>query len=136
MKRTIILEIITLLMLSLFFYAAISKIMDNTLFKEQLAGSPILKPVAGMIAWLLPAIELAVVILLIVPHWRLKGLYTSFGLLVIFTIYILAMMATSDRLPCSCGGLLELLSWKAHIVFNSAFMGLAFEGVMLERKRK
>jgi len=136
MKRTTIIEIIALLTLSLFLYAGISKIMDYTLFKEQLAESPVLKAFSGVIAVGLPIVEFALVILLIVPRWRLKGLYSSLILLFIFTIYIVVMMLTSDHLPCSCGGLLEQLSWKGHIVFNGSFILLNAIAIRLEKQLK
>ena len=134
MKRTTIVEIISLFLLSLFLYAAISKVMDYTLFKEQLSDSPIMKPIAGLVAWLLPTVEFAVVLLLIVPRWRLKGLYASLGLLIVFTIYIVSMLAFSDHLPCSCGGLLEQLSWKQHVFFNAACIALAYTAIRLEKR--
>jgi len=136
MKRTTIIEIITLLTLSLFLYAGIAKIMDYTLFREQLAESPVLKPFAGFIAMALPIVEFALVVLLLVPRWRLKGLYSSLILLSIFTVYIAVMMLTSDHLPCSCGGLLEELSWKGHIFFNGGFILLNAIAIRLEKHLK
>ena len=133
MKRSTIVEIISVLMLSLFLYAAIAKIMDYSVFREQLAESPVLKPFSGFIAWSLPAVEILVGILLIVPRWRLKGLYLSLGLLLAFLVYIIVMMATSDHLPCSCGGLLEQLSWKGHIIFNSIFAVMAAVAISMEK---
>lgn len=133
MKRTTIIEIISLLTLSLFLYAAISKVMDYTLFKEQLAESPVLKAVAVPLAVGLPIVEFALVVLLIVPRWRLKGLYSSLVLLSIFIVYIVVMMLTSDHLPCSCGGLLEQLSWKGHIYFNGGFILLNAIAIRLEK---
>ncbi|HSC37855.1 MAG TPA: MauE/DoxX family redox-associated membrane protein, partial [Chitinophagaceae bacterium] len=71
MKRTTIVDIITILTLSLFLYATIAKIMDYTLFKEQLAESPVLKPVAVPLAIGLPIVEIVLVVLLAIPRWRL-----------------------------------------------------------------
>jgi len=133
MKRITTIETITLLTLSLFLYAGISKIMDYTLFREQLAVSPLLKAFAGAIAVGLPILELALVVLLIVPRWRLKGLYGSLILLSVFTVYIAVMMLTSDHLPCSCGGLLEQLSWKGHIFFNGGFILANAIAIRLEK---
>lgn len=136
MKRTTIIEIISLLTLSLFLYAGIAKVMDYTLFREQLAESPVLQPFAGFIAVALPIVEFGLVVLLIVPRWRLKGLYASVGILSVFIIYIIVMMLTSDHLPCSCGGLLEQLSWKGHIFFNGGFILLDAIAIRLEKSLK
>jgi uncharacterized membrane protein YphA (DoxX/SURF4 family) len=130
----IFIEIIVLLFMILFLYTGISKIMDYAVFKEQLAANPVLTPAAAIIARLLPVTEFLLVIMLIVPKWRLKGLYLSTGLMLAFTIYIIALMLFADHLPCSCGGVLAQLSWGEHIVFNSVFIVLGVLGIVLLKK--
>ena len=132
-KRTTITETIVILFVILFLYTGISKLMDYKVFKEQIAMSPILHSVAPLIAWTLPWIEFLVVILLIIPRWRLKGLYASLALMISFTLYIIYMLLFDKDLPCSCGGVIQLLSWSQHIVFNSLFILLALTGVLVEK---
>ncbi|WP_315815273.1 MauE/DoxX family redox-associated membrane protein [Paraflavitalea speifideaquila] len=108
--------------------------MEYSVFKEQIAESPILKPIAAIAAWLLPLTEFIVSLLLFIPRWRLKGLYASFTLMLLFTIYITAIMTFSRDLPCSCGGVIALLSWQGHLVFNSIFIVLGITGIALERR--
>lgn len=134
MKRSTIVETITVLFMILFLYTGISKLMEYDVFREQLAESPILNPIAPFIAWALPVFEFLLVLLLLVPRWRLKGLYASTALMIAFTLYIIALMTFNDQLPCSCGGILVQLSWGQHIIFNSVFIGLGIIGVVLERK--
>ena len=136
MKRSSIVEIISILFVMLFLYSIISKIIDYTIFKELVSTSPILAPVAALIAWILPLLEFIIVGLLIVPRWRLKGLYASLALMVIFTIYIICLLLFNNHIPCSCGGVLERLSWPQHIVFNVLFISLALIGVLLEKQYK
>src|SRR5690349_3095795 len=92
MSKSTLVEIISCLFIILFLYTGISKLMEYSVFKEQMADSPILKPVAPIIAWALPLTEFLVTILLIIPRWRLKGLYASLFLMVAFTLYIGAIM--------------------------------------------
>ncbi len=108
--------------------------MEYGVFKEQIADSPILQPIALVIAWGLPLTEFLVTILLIIPRWRLKGLYASLILMIAFTLYIGAIMTFNKELPCSCGGIISELSWQGHLVFNSIFILLAMAGLLLERK--
>ena len=133
MKRTTIIEIISLLFVILFLYTSISKLMDYTVFKEQIAQSAILAPVARWIAWILPISEILAAVLLFIPRWRLKGLYTALALMLLFTGYIVAILNFSKHVPCSCGGVLEALSWKAHLAFNGGLIALASTGVILGR---
>lgn len=89
------------------------------------------KPVALQLPWL----EFLVVVLLIIPRWRLKGLYCSLVLMFAFMVYILALLAFSNHLPCSCGGIIELLSCKQHILFNMIFIVMAIVEIVLEKNQ-
>jgi uncharacterized membrane protein YphA (DoxX/SURF4 family) len=136
MRKNTIVEIISLLFIILFLYTGISKLMDYAVFKEQIATSPLLAPISGWIAILLPAIEIMLSVILFIPRWRLKGLYASLVLMIMFTGYIIAILTFNEHIPCSCGGVIELLSWKGHIAFNSAFIGLALAGIALGKGMK
>jgi uncharacterized membrane protein YphA (DoxX/SURF4 family) len=114
-------------------YAAINKLMDYNLSREQMALMPFLTPFAYVLAWLLPAIEIAVAILLFLPKTRLKGLYLVTALMLFFTTYIVFMMINYKNLPCSCGGFLNVLSWPAHLFFNGLFILLGVFGILLSR---
>jgi uncharacterized membrane protein YphA (DoxX/SURF4 family) len=135
LKRTIP-SIVAHLLVVLFLYTGISKLMEYTVFKEQIAASPILAPVAPFVAWALPLTEFIVAVLLFIPAWRLRGLYASFVLMLMFTGYVIALVSFSKELPCSCGGVLQEMSWSQHIVFNSVFTLLALVAALLERKNR
>lgn len=122
---------ITVLYICLFLYTGIDKLLDFENFKEQIAFSPFLTSWAKIVARLVPMIELLITVLLIVPRWRMKGLWGALVLMVIFTAYILFISLYNDKLPCSCGGIIQLLSWNQHLVFNTIFIGLAVIGVNL-----
>jgi len=133
MKKNILIEIIAIWFVMLFLYTGISKLMEYNLFKTQIGMSPILSPVAGLIAWLLPLSEFVAAILLFIPRWRPTGMYAALGLMSAFTIYVGALLLWEDHLPCSCGGVISLLSWQGHLIFNSICIGLALLGVLLNR---
>jgi uncharacterized membrane protein YphA (DoxX/SURF4 family) len=135
LKRTIP-SVVALLLVVLFLYTGVSKLMDYTVFKEQIAGSPILAPVAPFIAWALPLVEFAVAVALFIPAWRLWGLYASSVLMLLFTGYIAAILSFSEELPCSCGGILQEMSWQQHLVFNITFTILSIVSAILEKKRR
>jgi hypothetical protein len=134
LSKATIVEIISILFIILFLYTGISKLMEYGVFKEQIAENPILNPIASFIVWALPLTEFIVALMLIIPRWRLKGLYASLILMIAFTIYISGIMMFYKELPCSCGGIISLLSWKEHLIFNSIFILLTFMGVRLERQ--
>ncbi len=136
MKQKITIEIICSLLALLFVYAAFSKLLEYDTFRIQVSNSPILKPFAAIIVWLIPTVELIIVVMLTIRHTRTAGLYSSFILLLVFTLYITGMLVSGIHLPCSCGGIIQQLSWKQHLLFNLFFIVLTVIGIVLERKQK
>ncbi len=136
LKKRLAVEIIALLFVILFLYTGIAKLMDFEVFKEQLYESPILKPVAPAAAWGVPITEFILSILLFVPKYRLKGLYAAFVLMVLFTGYVGWLLAFAPELPCSCGGIMEALSWPAHLAVNIGLVGLALVGIIIAKRLK
>ena len=134
MNQKAFLEIIASIFIILFLYTGISKLMDFSTFKEQIAASPLLSSISYSLAVLLPIVEIIVAILLFIPKWRLPGLYASLSLMLIFTVYIIGILNFSQKLPCSCGGVLELLSWKDHLIFNCLLIVLAILGIRIANK--
>ena len=126
-KKAIIVEILRVLFIILFAYTAITKIHDHARLADLIGKSPLLTDYAGILAWLIPISELAVVGMLAVPRLMQLGFYAFFTMMVIFTAYIAAMLQFSEELPCSCGGVLNTLGWTDHLIFNISFvlMGLA-----------
>jgi hypothetical protein len=127
--KKLVLELIGLLYILLFVYAAVSKILDFENFQVQLGQSPLLSAFAGWVAFGVPFVELFIVLLLAVPKWRSIGLYAAFSLMVLFSTYIVVILNFSSFVPCSCGGVLENMSWKQHLVFNVIFVILALIGI-------
>ncbi|THU39230.1 hypothetical protein FAM09_12005 [Niastella caeni] len=135
-KSNAAIMIICILIIILFVYAATTKLLDYYNFHFGLTESPFIAPIAGILAWAVPASELLITGMLLIPALRLMGLYASFVLMASFTVYIAAMLLSGSDIPCSCGGILENMSWNAHIVFNSAFVVLSGYGIYLQRKKR
>jgi uncharacterized membrane protein YphA (DoxX/SURF4 family) len=135
-KSNAVIMIICTLIIALFVYAASSKLLDYYNFQFGLSESPFIAPFANILAWAIPAGELLIAVMLVIPVLRLTGLYASGILMSLFTVYIAAMLLSASEIPCSCGGILEEMSWSAHIVFNSAFVALSVWGIYLQRKKR
>ena len=121
-----------MLLILLFVYAAANKLIDYQNFTQQLGQSPLLSAFAGYMAWAVPAVELLIVLLLALPKFRYAGLVASFVLMLLFTVYIYIILNHSVFVPCSCGGILEKLTWREHLVFNLVFVLLAAVAVGLQ----
>ncbi len=136
MKRTLLVNTIALLFIVLFLYTGIEKILNIRNFREQLIASPILSPVAGIVSWTLPALEFLTAILLFVPRWKSKGLYTTLVLMIVFTIYVVSLLVIDSHLSCSCGGMIENLSPRQHLWFNIAAILLASLALYLSKLKE
>ncbi|WP_310555182.1 MauE/DoxX family redox-associated membrane protein [Flavobacterium sp.] len=133
--QSIIIEFITMIYILLFVYAAASKLLDFENFQVQLGQSPLLSAYAYFISYAVPTFELLICCLFIIPRCRMIGLFAAYGLMVMFTAYIYIILNYSSFIPCSCGGILEDLSWNQHIFFNIAFIILAIIGVLVNNPK-
>jgi hypothetical protein len=131
-----IIDILSALLICLFVYAAVSKILAYDSFRVALRNQPIPLWSAIILVWLLPLFELAAAGLLMSRHTRLVGLYTSGFLMLIFTGYIgLVLSGSFGRIPCSCGGILKNMGWHVHLIFNIFFLAIATAGIILFKKK-
>lgn len=134
MKRSIISETISLVFCILFLYTGISKLMDYNIAKEQIALTPLFAPIAREIVILVPVIEIVTVVLLFIPKLRKIGFLSSLILMIAFTVYIIYIINVNDKLPCTCGGVLERLSWTQHVYLNIVLSVLALTGLILTKR--
>lgn len=134
MKKDTIVEIISLLFILLFTYAAFNKLIDIEKFQIQIGQSPLLTGFEW-IAFVVPPVEVALAIMLVIPKLRLIALYGAFNLMIMFTAYIVAILNFSFYIPCSCGGVLDKLGWKEHLIFNTAFVFLALVGILVQSNK-
>jgi len=129
--RIVTVEIICLLYVLLFIYAATSKLLDMDNFQMQLGQSPLLSAFAKWVSYLVPFIEILTVLLLLIPKYRTAGLYCCFSLMTMFTAYIYIILNYSIFVPCSCGGILENMGWSEHLIFNICFLALAVVAIFM-----
>lgn len=130
--RTVI-TTIQILFILLWIYAAVNKLIDFSQFKFQLGRSPYVTNIAGFVVWALPVSELGIAALLLFKKTTTLGMYASFFLMLLFTGYIYAMQHYSYFVPCSCGGILNNMSWNTHFYFNIIFTLFALTGIVLQR---
>ena len=131
MKRKFIVEGISVLFVLLFVYASVSKLIDFQKFRVELGKSPLLTAHAGWFAAGVPVLEICLSVLLAVDRMRMIGLYAAFSLMVMFTTYIVIILNFTDYVPCTCGGLLQNMTWGQHLAFNIVFILLAATAIFL-----
>jgi uncharacterized membrane protein YhaH (DUF805 family) len=127
-------DIVCGLLILLFAYTAISKLIEFAKFRNVLKEAPLIGNYAMFLAALILVAELVIAFLLIMPRTRKTGLTAATGLLTVFTVYLVFMVFTDLHLPCSCGGIIQQLTRKQHIFFNAFFIVLGITGICYQRK--
>jgi uncharacterized membrane protein YphA (DoxX/SURF4 family) len=130
-KFNLLKQVSRLLLIILWVYAALTKLLDFEIARGQMINQIFPERSALVLAWLVPLTELITSVLLLIPRTVFYGLWISFCLLFIFTLYILlGLLDLYPRMPCSCGGVLSSLSWQAHLVFNLFFLVLTLIAII------
>ena len=128
-------EVTTALLVLLLLYTGSTKLLDHSGFINGIHNNPLLAPYRFILGWIIPLTEVFIGILLILPRFRKTGLISASCLLLLLTIYIGYMLWRSSKLPCTCGGIIEKMTWKQHFWFNIMFTLLSFLSVLLYPKR-
>jgi len=135
MRRKIIIEIISSLLILLFLYASVSKWLAFKSFVGDMNNQPFPNWMTPWLVWSIPSIEVLIVLLLIFDRTRLSGLYASLVLMLAFTIYTTAVLLHAFKyVPCSCGGVIRKLTWPQHMVFNLFFVAISVAGIILIKR--
>ncbi|MDT0642182.1 hypothetical protein RM553_04985 [Zunongwangia sp. F363] len=130
-------EFIRYAFIVLFFYAAVTKLLEHPKFYNDLLNSPVFgnKRIAGFMSWFIPILELSIAGFLISMAYRWLGMYMAFGSILLFTVYISGILLFSENIPCSCGGIISNFTWQEHLIFNICFLLLGLLGIFLQQKR-
>ena len=135
MKRKIIIEIISSLLILLFLYASVSKWLAFKLFIGEMNNQPFPNWITPLLVWSIPFIEVLIAVGLIFEKTRVPAFYASLFLMLAFTIYTVAILLHAFKyIPCSCGGVIRKLTWPQHLFFNLFFVGISLLGIMLKKR--
>ena len=135
MKRNSIISIVCGLLIILWTYAALSKLVEFERFTAQLELQPLPSWSIPILRWVLPIGELLIAILLSGIHKRYLGLIASTVLMALFSVYVLlALTGSFGDIPCSCAGIISKLHWKGHMVFNLFFLAISVLGTYLKKQ--
>lgn len=134
MKQNIFIEIFCFLLILLFVYAGISKFIDYKDFISDLNNQPFPNSWTLILSWLLPSSEIIIAISLFFNSTLTKGLLASILLMGAFTIYTaLVLLRVFPYVPCSCGGVIDKLSWEEHFIFNLFFLFISIAALVMRK---
>lgn len=128
-------EAITAVLLLLWIYTGLNKLIHFDKFSFEIGRSPFLQHIAHWVVAMVPVSELVIAALLIFKRSRLTGLYASLFLMTLFTGYVYIMLHYAYDLPCSCGGIIELLTWEQHLTVNLMLTLLTSIAIILQDRQ-
>jgi hypothetical protein len=113
-RRLIILETMTCLLVLLWLYTGLDKLVDYKSYWHSMCLQIFPRSVLKIIVPVVPIVELGIGLLFFRPKWRGYAYVSSLLLLVSFTIYVaLIYFGYFPKRPCACAGLFEKMSWGA-----------------------
>ena len=123
------------LLFSIFLYAGILKLLELNTFYAQLAKSPLIPLGFNKIVGIsVISIELYTCYLIYKKQFD-KALFISFSIMTFFTFYIGYLISFSYFTPCSCGGILEDMTWESHFIFNLTLTILAAIAFLIKKDK-
>lgn len=133
--RTLFFNAVSLLFITMFVYAAVSKWMDFNVFVSQMHKQPFPSLFLPLLVWGIPLTELCVSLLLMLEKTRFTGLKIATGMMILFTGYIILIkLRYFGEIPCSCGGAIVQFTWVQHLYFNLFFVLIGLVAILLFRK--
>lgn len=120
-----------LLIAIVFIYAGFYKLSDVDTFNSQLQESPLIpNNITFLLTYAIPLFHILVGVLLLFLKPYFITLWISLSLLVLYTIYLLALFNLYSPPPCSCGGILNNIEYEGQITFNIACLIINFIAIM------
>jgi len=134
-KKQVALECICALLILLFLYASVSKFLDFKTFIGQINNQPLPNSWTPFLVWTIPLLEISICVFLLFEYTRLIGLYASLFIMAVFTIYTgIVLLHFFPYVPCSCGGVIQKLTWGQHLFLNTFYVSLSILGIILQRR--
>nr|MBC7614376.1 hypothetical protein [Pseudopedobacter sp.] len=134
---TALLHIEIAMLILLWSYASIVKLINMPLTFSQMHNQVFPIWMADILAYAIPILEIALVLLLLIPRYRKLALWLSIALLSAFTIYIILIkLFLFGRIPCSCGGIISGMSWTQHLIFNLFFLIISLSSLIVYQKER
>lgn len=118
------------LLIVLFLYSSVIKVISFQKFITELHKSPLFPNFLVLFIGICTILaEALIVLLLATRHKKLWGYYASFFLMLTFSLYLIVLTTAFVNVPCSCGGILGGMSYPVHIAFNIFFTFVALVGI-------
>ncbi|OJW58279.1 MAG: hypothetical protein BGO55_23560 [Sphingobacteriales bacterium 50-39] len=136
-QKNVVSNIISILFIILFTYTASSKLSNFKSYSHSMYNQPIDKTFIPYLIYGIPFFEIISVFFLLSTTKRIMGFYLSEILMLAFTGYIvLGLNKYFGHIPCTCGGVIQSLSWTQHLYLNIFFDFIGIIGIITIRHKQ
>jgi hypothetical protein len=126
MKKELIADVLVALIFMMLLYASFSKYFDFSAFQRAMHNQPFPSWFSDALVIFLPPMEIIAAVLIAFDKTRIIGLKATITIMTAFTLYIVAILLhLFPMVPCTCGGIIRLMSWPQHLLFNLFFIAIA-----------
>lgn len=127
MLRTIGISLVCYLLIFVLSYTTASKLINFSHYSRSMLSQPFAQWISYLLIYLLPIVEVWIIVLLLRQRWQKWGLLFSAILMSAFTFYVVYIYASGlDKSVCPCGGLFSRINWKQHLIVNSLLTAISF----------
>jgi putative oxidoreductase len=122
------------LIIFLFLYASLSKIFAFKTFVGEINNQPLPNSWTPFLSIAIPGCELLICGLLLFEGSRLIGFWISLVFMGVFTAYAAFILLHGfSYIPCSCGGVIEKLTWTQHLILNLFYVLLSAAAIRVQK---
>lgn len=129
--RKIIVEIICFILLMNWFYEGIYKVAYWSNFSLYMKHAPLLKPVWQVLAYGIPVGEIVLALMFIFPKQRVRALYISIGVSMVFVFWIISVYLFTNRLFWPYHAMWKGPTWMQKMVISLGVCWGAFTVIVL-----
>jgi hypothetical protein len=115
-------------------YVGGSKFFELEKFKKTFEFIPLMRPFSWPLAVLIPVVEVITALSFLEDKFRRTSIAISTFLMLSFTIFTVFITKYAGTTPCTCGGVIQHLSWLQHLYLNIALLILAILGILFPLK--
>jgi hypothetical protein len=135
-KENWYLNISSFLLVLLFAYTGLNKLLTQKEFSQQLLQNAFLHPFAIPLSFALPITEIIIAICLVFKYSWMVGIWSAALLMTLFSVYV-GFMLFQHKAPlhCTCGGVISSITWRQHLLFNILFSAIAWASLIIHKRK-
>jgi len=129
--RKVVVEVICFVLMMFWFYEGIYKVAYWSNYEFWLKRAPLLRPIWQILAYVVPAGEIALAFMIIVSKYRKIALYCSIGGNIVFVLWVMSLYLFTHRLFWPYHALWNKPTWMQKMLVSLGLCWSSFTAILL-----